>query len=228
MTTPAMPDIAQIEITIVEMTNAFRQRHQLAPVQADQKLANAARAYAAYLARTGKFAHDADGRQPSERVTAAGYQFCYVAENLALQPADARLGVRELARETVEGWINSKGHREAMLAAHATETAVAIAPARDGPPRLVAVQLFARPRTLAYKFQVANSSGATVRYRFSDKLHELASGLSFSHTACLPGEIAFEGAAAQGSYAARDGTLFVLEKARGGYRVQMREKERID
>lgn len=229
MSGPAQPDVAMIETAIVEMTNTFRRRNNLGAVTPEAKLVNAARAYAAYLARTGKFAHDADGRQPSERVATAGYQYCYIAENLAVQPLAEGAGARDVARETVEGWINSKRHREGMLAPYATDTAVAVVRTADAVPRWVAVQLMGRPRALAYRFQVSNTTGDTVRYSFGDKVHELVPGNAFTHTTCLPSEVAFEGAPAPHSrYQTRDGQLFVLERSGSGFRVDVRQQERID
>ena len=162
MTAPNLPDIAKAEIAIVEITNDYRHKNNLGPVKPDTKLTNAARAYATYLAWTGKFAHDADGRQHSERARSAGYQFCYVAENLALNQSSVGFETRDLALRMVEGWINSPGHRRNLLAEHATDTAVAIARAPDKDPKFIAVQLFARPRSLAFKFQISNSTSAPV------------------------------------------------------------------
>lgn len=241
MTAPTLPDVAKAEIAIVEMTNDFRAKYKLAALGQDPKLANAARAFAQHLARTGAFAHDADGREPSQRATNAGYPFCFVAENLALNQSSAGFETRDLARQMVEGWINSPGHRKNLLAEHATDTAVAIAKGPERDPRYIAVQLFGRPKSLAYEFQISNSTGEAVRYSFGGKAHELKPGVAAMHTACTPDEVAFEGAlAGAGSakatsgaqpavarYVARDGQIFVLERAAGGYRVDIRQKERI-
>lgn len=51
-TTPPLPDIPQVEIAIVEMTNAFRRENKLGEVKINANLSKAARDYAAYLART--------------------------------------------------------------------------------------------------------------------------------------------------------------------------------
>ncbi len=231
MTAPTLPDIAKTEIAIVEMTNDFRKKNGLNAVTHEFRLMNAARAFAIYLARTGKFAHEADGRQPSERVQTAGYQYCFVAENLALSQSSAGFETRDLARRMVEGWINSPGHRKNMLVDAATETAVAIARGPDGDPKYVAVQLFARPRHLAYEFQVSNNSGDTIRYIFGEKPQEVKSGLAIIHTACLPESISFDapraGSAPLGSYEAKDGMVFEIKKVSGSYRVNVRQKERI-
>ena len=79
-----LPDLPQTERAIVEMTNAFRRESKLGEVKPNAALTAAARAFAEYLARTGKFAHEADGRQPAQRAEASGYRYCRVAENLAM------------------------------------------------------------------------------------------------------------------------------------------------
>ncbi len=236
MTAPTLPDVAKAEIAIVEMTNDFRAKYKLGAVKPDAKLANAARAFAAHLARTGTFAHEADGREPSQRAANAGYAYCFIAENLALNQSSAGFETRDLARQMVEGWINSPGHRKNLLAEHATDTAVAIARGPERDPKFIAVQLFGRPKSLAYEFQISNSTGGPIRYSFGGKAHDLKPGVAAMHTACTPDEVAFEGAAGPGGatsksagarYLARDGQIFVLEKAAGGYRVDIRQKERI-
>ena len=80
----SLPDLPQTEIAIVEMTNAFRKDNKLAPFKPNAALTAAARAFADYLGKSGKFAHEADGRQPAQRAEAQGYRYCTVAENLAL------------------------------------------------------------------------------------------------------------------------------------------------
>lgn len=235
MTTPTLPDLTQAEVAIIEMTNAFRSKNELQAVKPDIKLTNAARAYAAHLARTGTFAHDADGRQPSDRAKNAGYQFCYIAENLALNQSSAQFETRDLARRMVEGWINSPGHRSNMMAPHATEIAVAIARGPEKDPKFVAVQMFARPKALAYEFQISNATSSPVRYAFAGTTHEIKPGQGVVHTACMPGQIAFDGGSAStksspapaARYDARDGQIYVLEKSGNGFRIDVRQKERV-
>lgn len=237
MTAPTLPDVAKVETAIVEMTNDFRAKYKLAGVKPDTKLTNAARAFAQHLARTGAFAHNGDGREPSERAFNAGYSFCFIAENLALNQSSAGFESRDLARQMVEGWINSPGHRKNLLAEHATDTAVAIAKGPERNPKYIAVQLFGRPKSLAYEFQVSNSTSGPIHYSFGGKTHELKPGVAAIHTACTPDEVAFDAAITSGTataarpavarYETRDGQIFVLEKAAGGYRVVVNQKERL-
>lgn len=143
----ARPDIARVEALVVDRTNEFRRHEHVDPVRRNARLAEAAREFAAYMARTGKFDHDADGRTPSQRALAHGYPFCFIAENISYEYHSRDFETGDLARRFVEGWKRSPGHRRNMLKAEVTETAVAVArAAASGAPRYYAVQLFGLPR----------------------------------------------------------------------------------
>src|SRR5207248_4440757 len=104
-----LPDLPQTEIAIVELTNAFRSESKLGELKPNAALAAAARAFAEYLAKTGKFAHEADGRQPAQRAQAQGYRYCLIAENLAMNLDSRGFETRVLTRDAVEGWKSSPG-----------------------------------------------------------------------------------------------------------------------
>ena len=140
-----LPDLPQTEIAIVEMTNAFRKASALQEVRPNGVLAAAARAFAEYLAKSGQFSHEADGRKPEDRALAQGYSYCLVAENLARNLNSRGFESRQLAREVVEGWKGSPGHRENLLLGDATEIGVAIVRVPDKHPKFVSVQMFGRP-----------------------------------------------------------------------------------
>ena len=167
---PTLPDLPQTEIAIVEMTNAFRKENRLGEVKPNAALIAAARAFAQYLARTGKFAHEADGREPAERATAQGYRYCLVAENLALNLDSRGFQTRQLAGHVLKGWKESPGHRANLLQATATEIGVAVVRAPDRDPKFISVQLFGRPEALKVSFRIENRSGVTVRYRLGSRL----------------------------------------------------------
>ena len=114
---PNLPDLPQTEIAIVEMTNAFRKENKLGEVKPNAALSAAARAFAHYLAQTGKFAHEADGREPSDRAAEQGYRYCLLAENLALNLDSRGFESRKLAGDVLKGWKESPGHRANLLQA---------------------------------------------------------------------------------------------------------------
>lgn len=216
--TPPLPDIPQVEIAIVEMTNAFRRENKLGEVKINANLSKAARDYAAYLARTNTFSHTADGREPAERAQRAGYLHCQIAENLASNLDSRGFQSSALASQAVEGWKNSPGHRKNMLAQHVVEIGVAVVRAPDKDPKFLSVQLFGRPKELAYEFKISNVSDVTVTYAFAGTAHEIAPRHAVTHSACLPGEIVIElqqGMARPGSvtsrYDARNGQVYTLK-----------------
>jgi hypothetical protein len=210
-----LPDLPKTEIAIVEMTNAFRKEMRLAEVKPNAALTAAARAFAEYLARTGAFAHEADGRQPAQRAEAAGYRYCSIAENLAMNLDSRGFETRALAQEAVEGWKRSPGHRANMLQTAATEVGVAVARAPGPDPKFISVQLFGRPEALKVEFRIENAVGTPVRYALGEEAHTLPVRTIVTHTSCDPGVLTFDkaGAAAQ-RFEPRNGDRFVV-RAKG-------------
>ena len=165
-----LPDLPQTEIAILEMTNAFRKESKLGEVKPDG-LGSGCETFAEYLAKTGKFAHEADGRQPAQRAEASGYRYCLISENLAMNLDSRGFEARALAREAVEGWKNSPGHRANMLQPTVTEIGVAVARAPDRDPKFISVQLFGRPESLKVEFRIENQAGTAVRYALGEETH---------------------------------------------------------
>ncbi|HZA00732.1 MAG TPA: CAP domain-containing protein [Hyphomicrobiaceae bacterium] len=222
------PDIPLVESAMVEMTNAFRNDNQLAPLAVNAELTKAARAYAEFLAKSNRFSHTADGRQPADRITAAGYGACQVAENLASNLDSRGFETRQLARKAIEGWKRSPGHRKNMLLPHVTNVGIAVAKAK-GEQKYFSVQLFGRPQSLSYKFKINNEAAETIQYAFRDGTHEIKPRSLVTHTSCLPGEIAFRragnaltGHSLHARYRARDGDVYVLRSGdTGGIKIDV-------
>jgi hypothetical protein len=207
----SLPDLPQTEIAIVEMTNAFRKENRLGEVKPNAALAAAARAFAEYLARTGKFAHEADGREPAQRAAAQGYRYCLVAENLALNLDSRGFQTRQLAGHVVKGWKESPGHRANLLQVAATEIGVAVVRAPDRDPKFISVQLFGRPEALKVSFRIENLSGVAVSYRFGSRSHDLQPRTIAAHADCSLQQLGFDGVpAAQGRFEPRNGDRYVL------------------
>lgn len=187
----ALPDVPTVESAIIQYTNAYRKKNSLPEVSPDAKLTAAARSYAAYLAKSGKFSHTADGRSSGDRVKAAGYAWCTASENLASHLDSRGFEARALAEKAVQGWINSPGHRENMVAPFVTQIGVGVAQAPGADPKFISVQLFARPASLQYEFQISNASQQSVTYLFGGDQHDIAPHTGITHTTCTPGEIQF-------------------------------------
>lgn len=218
-----IPDLARTEIAIIAATNAFRGEQRLGPLTRNAALDQTARLFANYLAKSGRFAHEADGRQPAERATASGYKYCTVAENLALNLDSRGFTAEKLSSEAVEGWKNSPGHRKNMLLPHVTEIGVGVARAPGADPKFLSVQLFGRPASLAIEFRISNRSTQTVSYAFGSKTQTLEPRVIVTHKSCDPGEIRFDragnwltGTKIDARFEARSGALYVVKTAAGG------------
>ena len=211
-----LPDLPQTETAIVEMTNAFRKEHKLGEVRPNAALAAAARAFADYLAKSGTFAHEADGRQPHQRAEAHGYRYCLVAENLAMNLDSRGFATRQLALEAVEGWKSSPGHRANLLQAGVTEIGVAVVRVADKNPKFVSVQLFGRPASLKVAFSITNRAGTPVRYSLGREQHTLPARTTVTHTTCDPGRLGFDQVRGTAQFAPRDGDRFVARAGAAG------------
>jgi uncharacterized protein YkwD len=190
--TPAIrgadPDLDAAARQIVERTNQFRKDQQRPPVTVNPQLTATARDFAAWMASTDFYGHEADGRQPWDRAKAHGYDYCEVAENIAYAWRTNGFSTEELVTQFVEGWEKSPGHRKNMLDPDVTETGVAIARSADT-GLYYAVQLFGRPKSLRIQFRVTNRAGAAVKYKIADKTYELPPRVVMTHELCRPSEV---------------------------------------
>jgi uncharacterized protein YkwD len=114
----AAGSVAAAERRMVELVNADRARHGLAPLVADPSVAAVARAHSEEMAATGVVAHVSPTTgAASDRVRAAGIRTALVLENIARAYglADAQ-----------QGLMNSPGHRANILSETATHLGVGI------------------------------------------------------------------------------------------------------
>jgi hypothetical protein len=218
----ALPDLPQTEIAIVEMTNAFRKENKLGEVKPNPALTAAARAFAEYLAKTDKFAHEADGRRPHQRAEAKGYRYCFVAENLALNLDSRGFETRKLAGDVMKGWENSPGHRANLLQPKVTEVGVAVVRAPDKNPKYISVQLLGQPDAFKAEFKIENRAGAPVSYTLGKETHTLPARGIVTYTSCDPGQLTF-GRAGQ-PYDPRNGDLFVVRSERDRVWIDVERK----
>lgn len=180
---------------IVERTNAFRQEHELDPVERDSELTAAARYFAEYMARTGDYGHFADGREPAQRATKHGYEYCVVSENIAYYyRGGQQVPAEELVEQFVTGWIESEGHRENMLTPEVTQTGVAVG--RDTEDNFYfAVQMFGRPKSAAIEFVVVNRTDQVLTYAVQvdgeNREISLPAKALMRHTRCKPTTLVF-------------------------------------
>ncbi len=225
-----LPDIATTEAAIIEMTNSVRVREKIGQVAPDKALMAAARAYAAYLAKTNTFSHTADGKQPSDRAATAGYRHCQIAENLALSADSRGFEARALAKDTMEGWLNSPGHRTNLLAPYVTDIGVAVARVPDKDPKYVMVELVGRPQALAAAFQISNATKVSVQYSLAGDVQSIEPGMGIKHTICQPKTLAFTTAGGKplsSHFDAKDGQVYTLTAKSGTVTVEVTARDRV-
>lgn len=223
------PDLAQVEAAIVEITNTVRTQAKLGAVVVDPQLTAAARAYAALLARTGQFSHDADGTL-AERTARAGYRHCLVAENLASHRDSRGFQSRALAKAAMEGWLNSPGHRQNIMTPEMTQTGVAVARSADADPKYIAVQLFGRPQSQSLTFQVSNATKEALKFSFAGKSHDLTPHMAFTMQACSGGPVTIEGKGSQpfsARFEAADGKSYVVSGTGGALKLDVKERQTV-
>jgi uncharacterized protein YkwD len=110
-----------------------------APLQPSALLRRAAEAHAQDMVSHNYFAHEGnDGSTPAQRITAAGYRYQIVGENIASGP--------QSAAETAEGWLASPAHCENIMDPRFSESGIAYAANGSGTPHIYWVQVFAAPR----------------------------------------------------------------------------------
>jgi uncharacterized protein YkwD len=210
------PDLPVVEAMVVKLTNELRQSEGREPVAAEARLQAAARDFAGFMARTDKYGHTADGREPAERAKASGYDYCYVAENISYQYHSDGFRTGELATRLVEGWKRSAGHRDNMLERSVTHIAVAVAQS-ESTRRYYAVQLFARPQSLRIGFRVRNDSGERLRYTIGKDGFALGVHDTHTHQRCGRDLLRLESGAKP--VEPRDGEEYVVTRVKGALAI---------
>jgi len=187
--------IQSVEQAIIQRTNEFRESNELSAVKPDESMTQAAEKFAAFMARTSKYGHHADGTTPAERAEAAGYNYCVVRENIAYRTNSGEVTAKSLTDVFVQGWIDSPPHRENMLADYVIDTGVAVATTDN--VTFYAVQMFGRPRSAAFQMKLTNESGEsqTIVFRANDQQDEveLTPRTIVTMTRCFPTTISLSG-----------------------------------
>jgi uncharacterized protein YkwD len=121
-----------LELDLLNKTNVARTENGLPALQADETLALAARHHALEMATLNYFSHQSptpENATPPDRIARAGSPFIAVGENIAKMPP---MTVASLAGETVNGWMNSPGHRANLLEPRFTHVGFGIAQDSQG------------------------------------------------------------------------------------------------
>ncbi len=117
--------ISKDEQTSIELVNKSREKNKLPPLKPNAKLFAAARSHSLNMAKQGKMEHELDGKKPSDRVKAVGYEYRKVGENIAAGEGWSLEAVHQ-------AWLDSRLHRENMLDPSYTEIGVGIAKSAKG------------------------------------------------------------------------------------------------
>ncbi len=131
-------DKTGLEIRVHQLTNQYRVQHGLEPVSLDDTLSNVARGHSQDMAERDYFAHlTPEGIDPTGRATALGYNckkiigiliYSGIGENIFQNnlydtvwylggiPTSYEWNTQEeIAKSTVDGWMDSPGHRKNIL-----------------------------------------------------------------------------------------------------------------
>jgi uncharacterized protein YkwD len=105
---------------VVELINVQRANAGLSALNSQSQLGSAAQLHSADMACNNYFSHTGlDGSTVGVRATRQGYNWSFIAENIA-----AGYGSPEAV---VEGWMNSPGHKANILNANAVEVGIGYA-----------------------------------------------------------------------------------------------------
>ncbi len=134
---------AVIQSEIISLTNSERAQNKIAVLAENTLLNQSAQAKADDMATKGYFAHNSpDGTQPWSWIDAAGYDYQYAGENLAVRFVDSK--------DVVVGWMASPTHRANIVKPAYTEVGVGIAQGMyKGQIATFVVQHFAKPSAKA-------------------------------------------------------------------------------
>lgn len=130
------------EGTVLELINEERQDQGLPAYTTDSRLRSASLVHATDLACNDFFSHTgSDDSSPSERVSAQGYSWSSVGENIY-----AGSGSYGSPSSAFQGWMDSPGHRANILSSSFTQIGVGYVYFADSQYRNYYVTVFASPR----------------------------------------------------------------------------------
>lgn len=210
----ARPDLGAVVRLVVAQTNTLRATQGLARTESDPKLIEAARRFAAYMAATDRYSHEADGNSPARRAQERGYEYCALSENIALMTTTAGFSTGALARGLVDGWQRSPAHRKNMLDANVTDTGVAVARTADS-KRYYAVQMFGRPLSTTIEFSIVNASSGPLRYELDGKAFRIGPRVTQTHRQCSASRLTLSLGPQVVNLAPSDGRRYTVEGLEG-------------
>jgi uncharacterized protein YkwD len=128
---------------MLKLVNESRAKEKLEPLSLDPLLCKAAQVHNDNMIKQEKMSHILDGKRVGDRVTAAGYDYRVVAENLALAEGEPKDPAPDVA-DIHKGWMESKGHRANILNGKFTQIGMAMGRCKKG--NYYYTHVFAAPR----------------------------------------------------------------------------------
>jgi uncharacterized protein YkwD len=125
------------EKKLIELVNQERKINKLPELKVNELLCKVARAHSANMARQEKLLHVLDGKNPSQRLKEANYDYSYNGENIAY-------ALNETLEKVLKQWMDSPLHKKNILDKEFSETGLGAAPAKDG--TVYYTQMFGTPR----------------------------------------------------------------------------------
>jgi len=147
-------DKSKLEKQVHQLTNQYRIQNGLNALSWDDKLSNVARSHSQDMASRNYFSHETpDGKSPTDRGISQGYKcqkvigiliYSGIAENIYQNNLYDKVWTTngiptsydwntldELAHTTVDGWMDSPGHRENILTKTIDKEGIGVAIASD-------------------------------------------------------------------------------------------------
>ena len=112
--TPTPKEHRQTASWVLHHTNRARQRQKLPPLRRYLALESAAQKHSNWMARNRHFSHNGHrGSKPHQRMSAESFRGSTTGENIYQFPS--RRDQKKLAKNLVDGWMKSPGHRTNIL-----------------------------------------------------------------------------------------------------------------
>lgn len=126
-TPPTETELSAVEKQVFDAINSIRQANGLYLLTNQAGLGGVARAHSDDMLARDYLSHvNPEGKDPGDRIAAAGITVTAWGENIAMSQ-----GLADPVGEIVQGWMDSPGHRENILRAGWTHTGVGVAQSGD-------------------------------------------------------------------------------------------------
>jgi uncharacterized protein YkwD len=124
---------AVLEQWCVDLVNLERTDRGLSALVRAADVQTVARAHSQDMALRNYFSHDTpEGVTAAERAQNAGISYTWYGENIAWVSDWAGRSEQQVAREIVDGWMNSEGHRRNILSPEYQEHGLGVAQSSNG------------------------------------------------------------------------------------------------